>query len=194
MDEGRAAEREAERERWGERGWYREGATSTRTRKPPGQQITVYSLHPSPPPHPLALCHPFSLSSSSSAYPSPGRPWLAHEVNNHQKSQCLSRAAALCAPTRASDANTTPPGLYYELLELLHRRRIFTCSASAHLRQERDSLFLLYLVHFFPPTQLSFFFLFLFLFPFHVSANLSRFPYVCFLREKGERSIRQRLE
>lgn len=57
--------------------------------------------------------------------------WLAREVNNHQKSQCLSRAAALCAPTRASDANMTPARLYYELLELLHRRRIFTCSVAA---------------------------------------------------------------
>lgn len=64
--------------------------------------------------------------------------WLAREVNNHQKSQCLSRAAALCAPTRASDANMTPPGLYYELLELLHRRRIFTCS---HVRKPVRSRF-----------------------------------------------------
>lgn len=103
---------------------------STRTRKPPGQQITVYGLYtlrllpyPCPIPPPL-------FSSSLLCIPvSSGRPWLAHEVNNHQKSQCLSRAAALCAPTRAPDANMTPPGLYYELLELLHRRRIFTCSA-----------------------------------------------------------------
>lgn len=118
------------------------GEASTRTRKPPGQQITVYGLHPSPPPRPRSFSTTPVLSSS--AYPSPGRPWLAHEVNNHQKSQCLSRAAALCAPTRAPDANTTPPGLYYELLELLHRRRIFTCSAFTVA-----SVFLLYLARFF---------------------------------------------
>lgn len=68
---------------------------------------------------PLHLFPPLPISWST---------WLAREVNNHQKSQCLSRAAALCAPTRAPDANMTPAGLYYELLELLHRRRIFTCS------------------------------------------------------------------
>lgn len=101
---------------------------------------TDYCLQPTPFASSSSLSFSTPLRSppvpvlSSSAYPSPGLPWLAHEVNNHQKSQCLSRAAALCAPTRAPDANTTPPGLYYELLELLHRRRIFTCSASAHLR------------------------------------------------------------
>lgn len=32
------------------------------------------------------------------------------QVNNHQKSQCLPRAGALCARTRAPDANMTPLG------------------------------------------------------------------------------------
>lgn len=146
----------------------------TRTRKPSGQQITVYGLHPSSPLSPFPSSSPFSpfsatlASSSPLAYPSPGRPWLAHEVNNHQKSQCLSRAAALCAPTRAPDANTTPPELYYELLELLHRRRIFTCSASAR-SYIRERVFPRYLVSlFFISIRRDFFFL-----P-HFSLSLSR--------------------
>lgn len=94
------------------------------TRKPTGQQITV---------HGLRILSPFTFppSAPSRRCPSPRSTWLAREVNNHQKSQCLSRAAALCAPTRAPDANMTPARLYYELLELLHRRRIFTCSQPA---------------------------------------------------------------
>ena len=76
---------------------------------------------------------PLHLSTLSPLSPLPisWSTWLAREVNNHQKSQCLSRAAALCASTRAPDANMTPARLYYELLELLHRRRIFTCSRAA---------------------------------------------------------------
>lgn len=158
--EGKAGKKErdgqteaSEREREGRR-----GRAEASTRKPPGQQITVYSLYtlrllpclcslfPSFfSPRPRLLCIPVSS----------GRPWLAHEVNNHQKSQCLSRAAALCAPTRAPDANTTPPGLYYELLELLHRRRIFTCNVCA---RSRSRGFLLCLVFaFFPLCRDTFF-------------------------------------
>jgi len=131
--------RKREREREGGRGDFNQDQKAS--------GATDYCLRPTP----FASTPSPSFSTtpvlSSSAYPSPGRPWLAHEVNNHQKSQCLSRAAALCAPTRAPDANTTPPGLYYELLELLHRRRIFTCSALTVA-----SVFLLYLARFFFAT------------------------------------------
>lgn len=119
-------EREREKEGWerdkdGKRGGFNQDQKAS--------GATDYCLRPTPFASIPSPSFSTTLVLSSSAYPSPGRPWLAHEVNNHQKSQCLSRAAALCAPTRAPDANTTPPGLYYELLELLHRRRIFTCSA-----------------------------------------------------------------
>lgn len=130
--EGRAGEKERDgqrEERQSERVRGEKGSFNQDQKASGATDYCLRPIHPSPP----SLSLPYSpalFSSSLLCIPvSSGRPWLAHEVNNHQKSQCLSRAAALCAPTRAPDANMTPPGLYYELLELLHRRRIFTCSA-----------------------------------------------------------------